>query len=411
MTMLVAWKEGMALSQQHLQQSDKFILGHIKNVSGLPRGMHFGFRKLAFEEDLIKDGQFALKECEAVLPSGISFADCENKSVKIESRNFSQIFDKSLNSLNVYLALDLNKPVEFSEEHASRFKVVWENCRDLHSAENSALIPVSIPAPSIVFDGESLDGKEFLPIARLLRNLQGSFELDKNFYPPLISLNSYEYFSQKLKYFDALLQSRIENISYSKELLLKDLKTLRVALACMQSTDGVLPFLFFCEIAKCLQEPFYYNHAEFDKSFGKIFTALNDFLLSEKKAAFLQKRLQKEGPSSFFANLADLYISDVASVWLAVESKLSPEEAVKFIPMQLKIAPKSKLSGIVVSATHGINCIHSIVPKTIQEMPGTFYFKLLRDSSLWRNLCEERELGIYAPITLRVDSIDILCEG
>ena len=411
MTMLVAWKEGMALSQQHLQQSDKFILGHIKNVSGLPKGMHFGFGKLAFEEDLIKDGQFVLKECEAIFSSGISFIDGENKSVKIEARNFTQIFDKSLNSLNVYLALDLNKPVEFSEERASRFKVVWENFRDLYSAENSVLMPVSIPAPSIVFAGESLDGKEFLPIARLSRNLQGSFELDKNFYPPLISLNGYEYFSQKLRYFDMLLQSKIQNISYSKELLLRDLKNLRVALGCMQSTDGVLPFLLFCEIAKCLQEPFYYNHAEFDECFGKIFTALNDFLLSEKKAAFSQKRLQKEGPNSFFANLADLDIADVASVWLAVESKLSPEEAVKFIPAQLKIAPKSKLSGIVISATHGINCIHSIVPKTIQEMPGTFYFKLQKDSSLWRSLCEERELGIYVPMTLKVDSIDILVEG
>ncbi|MDR2732524.1 MAG: type VI secretion system baseplate subunit TssK, partial [Fibromonadaceae bacterium] len=114
MTMFVAWKEGMALSQQHLQQSDKFILGHIRNVSGLPRGMHFGFSKLLLEEDLIKDGQFAFKECEAVFPSGLSFIGYENKSVNIEARNFTQIFDKSLNSLDVFLALDLSKPVEFS---------------------------------------------------------------------------------------------------------------------------------------------------------------------------------------------------------------------------------------------------------------------------------------------------------
>jgi type VI secretion system protein ImpJ len=411
MTALVAWKEGMALSQQHLQQSDKFVLKHIKNVSGLPKGMHFGFSKLAFEEDLLKDGQFALKECEAIFPSGISFIDHENKSLKIEARNFTQIFDKSLNSLNVYLALDLNKPVEFSEEYASRFKVVWENYADLYSAENTVLMPVSIPVPSVVFAGESLDGKEFLPVAKLLRNLQGSFDLDKNFYPPLISLNGYEYFSQKLKYFDSILKGRIENISHSKELLLKDFKSLKAVLGCMQSSEGVLPFQFFCEIVKFLQEPFSYNHAEFDICFNKIFAALNEFLLSEKKAAFLQKRLQKEGSSSFYTSLADMDISNAASVWLAVESKIPLEEAIKFIPMQLKIAPRSKLSGIVVSATHGINCVHSIVPKTIQEMPSTFYFKLQRDSSLWRSLCEEKELGIYAPVTLRVDSIDILAEG
>jgi predicted component of type VI protein secretion system len=411
MTMLVAWKEGIALSQQHLQQSDKFILGHIKNVSGLPKGMHFGFSKLALEENLIKEGQFAFKECEAVFPSGISFIDYENKTTKIEARNFAKIFDQSLNSLDVFLALDLSKSIEFSEDKSSRFKVSWENYPDLYSAENSVLVPVCAPAPFIVFGNESLDGKEFLPVARLLRNLQGVFELDKNFYPPLVSLNGYECFSKKLKYFDALLQSRIENISHSRELLLKDFKSLRAVLICMQSTEGAQPFHLFCEIVKVLQEPFSYSHAEFDKCFNKIFAALNEFLLSEKKAAFLQKRFSKEGPSSFFASLADIDISSASSIWLAVESKLSPEEAVKLMASQLKIAPKSKLSGLVVSATHGINCVHSIVPKTIQEMPGTFYFKLQTDSFLWKNLCDEKEMGIYAPNALQIGSIDVLAQN
>jgi predicted component of type VI protein secretion system len=409
MTALVAWKEGMALSQQHLQQSDKFLLKHVKNVSGLPKGMHFGFGKLALEDDLIKDGQFAFKECEAVFPSGISFIDYENKSTEIKARNFAQIFDKSLNSLEVFLALDLNKPVEFSENTDSRFKVVWENYSDLYSAEDSVQMPVSFPMPVIVFGGESLDGKEFLPVARISRTLQGSFETDKNFYPPLICVNACEHFSQKLGFFYALLQSRIENISHSKELLLRDLKSLRAVLGTMQ-TEGVLPFQIFCEIAKFLQEPFNYNHAEFNYSFGKIFAKLNEFLLQEKKAGILQKRISKDGSNSFSANLSDLEISPVSSVWIAVESKLSPEEAVKFMAMQLKIAPKSKLSGVVVSATHGINCVHSIVPKTIQEMPGTYYFKLQTDSSLWRNLCEEKEIGIYAPIALQINSIDLLVE-
>jgi len=411
MTTLVAWKEGMALSQQHLQQSDKFLLKHIKNVSGLPKGMHFGFGKLALEEDLIKDGQFAFKECEAVFASGVSFVDHENKSVKIEARNFARIFDKSMNSLDVFLALDLNKPVEFSENADSRFKVVWENFSDLYSAEDSVQMPVSFPMPSIVFGGESLDGKEFLQVARILRTLQGSFEADKNFYPPLIYINAYEHFSQKLRFFNTLLQSRIENISHSKEFLLRDLKSLRAILGCMQGTEGVLPFQIFCEIAKFLQKPFNYSHAEFDNSFNEIFTQLNEFLLQENKINLLQKRLSKEGLNLFFANITDLEIHSAASVWLAVESKLSPEEAVKLMPTQLKIAPKSKLSGIVVSATHGISCIHSIVPKTIQEMPGAYYFKIQTDSQLWKNLCEEKEIGIYAPITLQANTIDILAEN
>ncbi|MDR2580805.1 MAG: type VI secretion system baseplate subunit TssK, partial [Fibromonadaceae bacterium] len=345
MTALVAWKEGMALSQQHLQQSDKLFLRHIKNVSGLPRGMHFGFGKLALEENLLKDGEFVFKECEAIFPSGISFIDYENKSVKIEARNFAKIFDKSLESLDVFLALDLNKAIEFSEEQSSRFKVIWENCSDLYSAENSVLMPICIAAPSVVFGGESLDGKESIQVARLLRNLQGSFELDKNFYPPLLSINAYEYFTQKLIYFDKLLQSRIENISHSKDFLLKDLKSLKAVLNCLRSTDGTLPFMIFCEISRFLQEAFSFSQIEFSQCFNKIFVALNEFLLTEKKAAFLQKRLSKEG-QTFFANLADLEIMPTSSAWLATQSNLSPEEAIKFIPSQLKIAPKSKLSSI-----------------------------------------------------------------
>jgi len=410
MTALVAWKEGMALSQQHLQQSDRFFLRHIKNAAGLPKGMNFGFGKLIFAEELIREGQLAIKECEAIFPSGLSFMDYENPSVKIEARNFAKIFDKNLNALDVYLALELNSPVEFSEEQNSRFKVVWENYPDSYSAGNSLQMPISVPMPAIVFENESLDGKESIPLARLLRNMQGSFEIDRNFFPPLVSINGYEYFTQKLTYFDRLLQSRIEGISHSRELLLKDLKSLKALLNCLKNTEGTLPFVIFCEILRFLQETYDYKHIEFNKSFNKIFNALNDFLLSEKKVAFLQKRLQQDG-QIFFAGVKELCISEAKSVWLALESKLLPEEAIKFMPAQLKIAPKSKLSSIVVSATHGINCIHTITPGTIQEMPNTFYFKLTTDSKLWKDLCEENEIGIYAPTALRINSADLLIEN
>ncbi|MDR2594737.1 MAG: type VI secretion system baseplate subunit TssK [Fibromonadaceae bacterium] len=399
MTALVAWKEGMALSQQHLQQSDKFFLQHIKNAAGLPKGMNFGFGKLIFAEELIRDGLLAIKECEAIFPSGLSFMDYENPAVKIEARNFAKIFDKNLNALDVYLALELGS-----------FKVVWENYQDLYSAENSLQMPISVPMPAIVFESESLDGKEFIPLVRLFRNMQGSFEIDKNFYPPLVSITGYEYFTQKLTYFDRLLQSRIEGISHSRELLLKDLKSLKAVLNCLKNTEGTLPFAVFLEISRFLQEAYDYKHLEFNKSFNKIFNALNDFLLSEKKVAFLQKRLQQDG-QIFFANIKELCISEAKSVWLAIQSKLPPEEAIKFMGAQLKIAPKSKLSSIVVSATHGINCIHSITPGTIQEMPNTFYFKLTTDSKLWKDLCEENEIGIYAPTALKINSVDILMEN
>jgi len=399
MTALVAWKEGMALSQQHLQQSDKFFLQHIKNAAGLPKGMNFGFGKLIFAEELIREGLLAIKECEAIFPSGLSFMDYENTAVKIEARNFDKIFDKNLNALDVYLALELNS-----------FKIVWENYHDLYSAGNSLQMPISVPVPAIVFESESLDGKEFIPLARLLRNMQGSFEIDKNFYPPLVSITGYEYFTQKLTYFDRLLQSRIEGISHSRELLLKDLKSLKSLLNCLKNTEGTLPFAIFLEISRFLQEDFDYKHLEFNRSFDKIFNALNDFLLSEKKVAFLQKRLQQDG-QIFFANIKELCISEAKSVWLATQSKLPPEEAIKFMGTQLKIAPKSKLSSIVVSATHGINCIHTITPGTIQEMPNTFYFKLTTDSKLWKDLCEENEIGIYAPTALKINSVDILMEN
>jgi len=399
MTALVAWKEGMALSQQHLQQSDKFFLQHIKNAAGLPKGINFGFGKLIFAEELIREGLLAIKECEAIFPSGLSFMDYEIPVVKIEARNFAKIFDKNLNALDVYLALELNS-----------FKVVWENYPDLYSGGNSLQMPISIPMPAIVFEGESLDGKEFIPLVRLLRNMQGSFEIDKNFYPPLVSITGYEYFIQKLTYFDRLLQSRVEGISHSRELLLKDLKSLKAVLNCLKNTEGTLPFAVFLEISRFLQEDFDYKHLEFNRSFNNIFNALNDFLLSEKKVAFLQKRLQQDG-QIFFAGIKELCISEAKSVWLATQSKLPPEEAIKFMPTQLKIAPKSKLSSIVVSATHGINCIHTITPGTIQEMPNTFYFKLTTDSKLWKDLCEENEIGIYAPTALKINSVDILMEN
>ncbi|GHV14429.1 hypothetical protein AGMMS49938_10540 [Fibrobacterales bacterium] len=398
MTSLIAWKSGMALSQQHLQKSDRLFLQHIKSVAGLPNGLHFGFRKIAFDDDLLKSGSVAFRECEVIFPNGIFYADCEYDDVKIESRNYENIFEKDLNILDVFLTLELSGASD---------KIIWENYADVYSGDDFVQMPISVPIPKIIFSGESLDGKEFLHCARIVRNGRGIAELDRSFFPPLISVSAYTPFFRELEFLENLLKNKIADMSHSKEFLLNELKSFGAVFSVLKNTEGILPFQIFCEISRLLQEPFNYNHFEFGKCFGKIFMELRNFLSKERRDAFSQMRLLRDGQSSFYGSLTALDIKNAKSVYLVIDCNLLAEDAVKSVPMQIKVAPRSELSNIVISATHGISCVQTIPPEGARGNEKMIYFKL-NGGSLWQKLCEENEIGIYAPSSLKINSIDIL---
>lgn len=423
MTIRIVWKEGMALSPHHFQQADGFALGQVRDLAGLSRGRNFGFQKLAFSSTAMAAGMVALDACEVIFPSGLGYSEGSLPGLQITARAFAPLFSADKMALAVFMGLPVMS--------GTRFQAVHQTCSDQVGDAEPMEIAVAAPVPRILFEGESQEGLEILPLALLKRNAQGVVELAPDFCPPLLSLDAYRLFSLQLERIKMAVAARIARVQAFKPslsgngigqvLYLQVLQSFQAVFERMLSVPGVEPFHLFLEMARMVGSvqvfrndtvsPPHYDHLLFGASFDAMFKAVGKQLEIEQSNAYSGRRMEREGQTAFVASVDGLGLGLGKNVYVAVESSLAPEELQRVFPVQAKVAPRSKLQGIIISAMQGIVCQPSSPPAGIQEAPDTHYFCLTTESALWTDLLQELRLGIYAPQTLQIRSIGILVEN
>jgi len=433
MTLRIVWKEGMALSQHHFQQADHFNLLQMRDLAGLSRGLDFGFRNLAISSTALASGMIALESCDVLFPSGLGYTEGALQGLHIESRGFTQLFAPEKMSLAVYLGIkvDNGHVSAFSDVPGAQFQSVLTDCADRMTGSAVLQVPVATPVARIVFEGESQSDLEILPLALLKRNAQGIVELDTDFCPPLLALNAYRPFVIQLEKIKSELATRIARVQAFKPslsgngigqvLYLQALQSFMAVYERLLASPGLAPYWVFLEMARLAGNLLVfrtdtllipaYDHSRFGASFGAAFAMVRKLLEIEQASAYSGRRMEKEGQTAYVAGVDGLGLGLGRGVFIAVESSLSAEEFQKAFPVQAKIAPRSKLQGIIISAMQGIVCQPSSPPAGIQESPDTHFFSLSTESALWTDLLQELRLGIYAPAPLQVRSIGILVEN
>ena len=426
----IAWKEGIALLPHHFQRSDESFEAHIHELAGLPASRGYGFLDIAFDEGgLVRGGQLSLRRCRGVFPGGTAF-DAAWLSNAL-SRSIPSGLGTQFNMLEVFVAMPMASEMSPAFGVAGApFLESFREVPDLASGKNLREIAVAVPNLSLRFGNESNDGFLLLSAGRLVRSPEGApaFDdtlpilLDIHVWPPLEEkfADLLSDLSHRLADFDRrnpsndaagmrlwleMLHlrtslSRLEHLKNCQEMhperLYEELVALAGGLAATRAKDAPRPA---------------YRHAEMSSCFLTIFAWLKEVLVAGKaQSRNVVKLMNRDGPLVFAASVDPGTFKRGNKVYLAVRSGVPQDLFYGSFVQQVKIAPRSKLQPIILSALRGIEARPCQAPG-FYLASGHCCLELIADGSLWPALLEEDALGVYVPQTLDVTEIELLVEG
>lgn len=427
----IAWKEGLALLPHHFQRSDEAVDARIHAHGGEPASRGYGFSELSFDERLLQEsGQLALRTCRGAFSSGIPFdlAWLAGALAREVPGGVGSQFD----ALPVYLAMPM--PTDGAPALGASAGVPYlESYRtfpELCTGGDRKELCLRVPNLSLRFGNESNDGFLLLPLARLVRAANGALALDREFVPTVLDIHAstalttilaelIDSMNLRLAAFDRQ-NPAIDSAGMRSWLEMVHLRTSVARLEHLRACQEIHPERLYTELVALAGglamtracAPFQpgYRHWELATSFASLLEWLRRAFSTVTRSRNLVKMMKRDGQVLFGVSLETAALAASRRCFLAVKSDLPVDRFVGMFAQQAKIAPRSKLQTIILSALRGIDAQMCAMP-AFYLASGHVCLELVPGGALWSALLEEGELGVYVPQVLEVSEIEFLAEG
>lgn len=192
----IAWVEGMFLGPQHFQQLDRRWRGESAARLLLARPFAQGIVRLGVDAEALGSGRLQLQELAAVLPDG-DLVQAPGVDSLPPSRNLKELFAAEEQRQIVYLASPEARPgvsrcrlPEHTTVAESPFHGEAVTVEDELQPGQEREVMVARRNLQLLLDSESRDGFLTMPIARVIRDADGRFMLDRDFAPPSLAITA-----------------------------------------------------------------------------------------------------------------------------------------------------------------------------------------------------------------------------
>ena len=194
------WTDGAFLAPQQFQQQARWDSHQSDVVATLSTTSPWGVSCIQFDESALALSRLNAEKLIVRFPDG-TLIDTHLADNLPPVSDLSPYAERQ--TLDVVLALPLlqanggNLVPESGSERPRRYQQEWVNLQDL-MGDSQTEIAVLRHALSLRFAHEENSAYLTCPVARLLRNGQGAWVLDKQFIPPLLSCNASEALTNEL---------------------------------------------------------------------------------------------------------------------------------------------------------------------------------------------------------------------
>jgi type VI secretion system protein ImpJ len=210
------WSEGMFLRPHHFQSADR----HWNELFGLhqiidqPYG--YGVFDVKISEESLANGVVELGSLKARFRDGsILWLDSQQPSIPMKSR-LEKGFSSS-NAVTLLLAVPQRtdgrpNTADLQGNPLTRFVGIRREVDDETSGGNRREVELKRMRHSYLLSNEDTSGYDFLPIARLTREATGDHRIrvDKEFFPPSLTVQSWDGLSTLLKDLRQFLNNRLD---------------------------------------------------------------------------------------------------------------------------------------------------------------------------------------------------------
>jgi type VI secretion system protein ImpJ len=422
------WQEGQVLTPQHFQQQDQWLHFSHRQFAQVAVAEPWGVLDVQIDEEALLSGRLKLTRLKLRLTDGTpidtSIADVLPGARDIPADRQSVVVLAALSLLNADgdNCRHDDAPLVRPRRHFREFVQV----PDLNGT-GTAEVAIQRHAVRLLFDFEEQADDVVCPIAQVLRNARGEFEVDTHYVPPCLALSAHPRHQERigrlsdilLAKASALAARRSERIDQIAEFGIADV-SLFWLLHCIHTHWPDLAFLsthpaqpperlygllsrltgalMTFSTGTNLSAIPAYEHANQDEIFATLETLIRELLDAIIPSRVIPIGLTRSTSTVWTGRFSDERLVEGADYYLSVKSTLPALQLVELIPKLCKIGSPDDIQHLINSALTGIplNVAHR-VPAAIPVRLDNHYFALDPSAPALARMRKAHACHIYLP--------------
>jgi type VI secretion system protein ImpJ len=418
----VAWKEGLFLQPQHLQQSDRYLEKLIEARTRVITPYPWGITEMRIDRDLAQQGRVGLLSITGIMPDGIPFDAPNNSPLPLPVE-----VPEDAAGLFIWLTLpDISsqgREVGLTENASTtRYRLETEIVTD--SASGSRLeetLEIAVPRLELAIRKSAKPGYQCLRLGRISEIRDGIISIDDTVPPPSMVLAAHPVVTGFLTRVIGWVEAKLEHLSrYAADpsagggmqaidyLMLMTLNREIGILRHYNSTHAIHPERLYEKLVGLASElatfdfntrlaPNYepYNHSDLKSSFTPVVQDIQR-LLSRDVGRAVRLDLRQVRQNSYIAEVADRNLFREATFVIEVEAGKDLTQVQQQFPELCKVGPNTRMSEIVKNNLPGIRLVHlPNPPRQIRVVASNVYFMLEKNTPLWKEFSVAPAIGMH----------------
>ena len=423
----IVWREGMFLRPQHFQQQDRYLHCLIEGRTGALNPYPWGFRKLGFDQALLKHGKVALSHCEGVFDDGTPFEISDD-----EQANLALDVASDVTGMTVYLAVLRSRLGEVDvasrgatqklTRHLTETRQVGDSNSD---SMESAELEVAQLRLRLVLERDRLSDDAFLGVARIAKvEDNGTVVLDEKFIPPSLDCHLQSRIHSLITDAAGLLRIRAEYLAkritegarggvaeVAKYLLLQLVNRYEPLFAHWEKLPGLHPLHVYETALQLAGElstfnvdkrrpPTFpdYRHDRLEETLGPVFKVISEELTRVPDETASEISLSSDRYGFYVARVSEVDLRATGNFVLAAKADMPTENLRRDFPPLVTIGAPQAITQLVKSHLPGVGLFP--LPTTPPQIPfhaGYTYFELDRNSSHWKNIEDGKGIALHVP--------------
>jgi type VI secretion system protein ImpJ len=427
----VLWTKGVLLTPQHLQMQDRFLEDQFGFRLAALTFRPWGFSRLEIDREALDGGVLSVPAAAGMFADGLPF-DIPTWEPGPAPKPLEDHWGPDQESLELYLAIPEyrvggHNVSMTSQDRGTRYRAEAVLRRDENNGLNEKPIQVARSNFRILAAGESADGSSTLPLARVVRNPSGAYELDPGFVPPLLTIAAgdriltiarrlVELLSAKSSALGGARRQRNQSLAdfgitdVADFWLLYTVNTHLPVFRHLYETRRVHPAELYSEMlalagalstfspdvdARALPA---YDHGALADCFSELDERLRTLLDTVVAARHVSLPLKSTGPSVYAVAIDQDRYFQAPEIFLAIKANVAADELERKAPQVLKVSSANRIEQLISQALPGLR----LTP--MGDAPGSLpmkldyqYFTVERTGADWEAVKLAGNLAVYSP--------------
>jgi len=425
----VLWTKGLLLSPQHLQLNDRYVEDQLGFQMGSLAKYPFGFSTLTVDPEALEGGALSVPVASGIMEDGLLF-DFPEADPAPDSKSLSEYWRPDQASMLAYLAIPEfragDRNVDSDEAGPrTRFSAEVSYRRDENTGVAERPVEVARKNLRLLVEGESLEGMNVLPVARILRDQNGVHSLDQTFIPPLLDLSANDHLVSLLRRIDSILAGKSAGLGKLRRERSAGLAGFGAAdipnFWLLYTVNSHLPeirhlldsaphhpqdlFSILLSLAGALTtfssdihpgDLPAYRHEDLSRCFKELDEILRDLLDTVIASNAVSIRLETVEPSVYGAPITEDRHLKAVQAYLAVRSEVSDADFIDRAPGLIKIASRDEIQRLFHQSVSGVALTFvSEPPRALPVKLDYRYFRLDVTDPLWQTVLRSRSIAVW----------------